>query len=61
MAGVPHSISALWTIADEASVDATECFYKALKGEDGRLHFEKTAEALRSATIELRAKGCFDV
>jgi CHAT domain-containing protein len=57
MAGVPHTISALWPISDKASVNVAEQFYRKLKRKDGRLQFDKAAEALRSATIEMRERG----
>jgi CHAT domain-containing protein len=57
MAGVPHTISALWPISDKASVNMAEQFYRKLRGKDGKLPCDKAAETLRSATIEMRGRG----
>ena len=57
MAGVPHTVSALWPISDSVSRDLAGAFYAGVAGEDGTIHFGRTAYALHEAVQIMREKG----
>jgi hypothetical protein len=56
MAGFPHVIGTLWTIADECASDVADTFYSLLDTGDGQLDTGRAAHALHHAIRRLRDK-----
>lgn len=57
MAGVPHTISGMWKISDEASLELARAFYTELFGLDDHLRYQGTAEGLHASVDYLRDAG----
>jgi tetratricopeptide (TPR) repeat protein len=57
MAGVPHVVASAWHVDDVVSVDVATAFYTSLASKGGGVDVARSAFAVHTAVMKMRAKG----